>query len=336
MESVPSDEKTIEAIEQAKEQTKKEKLQRVFNLMDAAAIFEPLDPPFYLVPLLRMGPGRPSMIAGYGGAGKTIAAQSLALSVATGRDVWASEDGKQMLQGTVKTKVLHLDRDQGSVRARRQYHRLAKGMGITKEELQGRLYLSPFPNLTFANDRMEWAEQLEELVSHYKDGDKGPLVIFDAFVGFLGELEENSTEAAKPLYKLGEISERTGATFLMLHHARKGSGKEEKAGKDTKLSIRGSSAIFGAIDMAIILEADKTLGIGVCKVTHEKSPSIKLGEIRVQITSSPGEDKLDDNGPLHCRMVPIDAPKPAPKPKSKESKSNHSVEEDMQKKLVVT
>ena len=327
MKTTPAD----EAIKQAK----KEKLQSVFNLMEADAIFEHLPAPFYLVPALRMGPGRPSMIAGYGGAGKTIAAQSLALSVATGRNVWTSEDGKQRLESAT-TKVLHLDRDQGSVRARRQYQRLAKGMGITKEELQGRLYLSPFPNLTFANDRMEWAEQLEELVSHYKDGEHGPLVIFDAFVGFLGELEENSTEAAKPLYKLGEISERTGATFLMIHHARKGSGKEEKAGKDTKLSIRGSSAIFGAIDMAIILEADKTLGIGVCKVTHEKSPSIKLGEIRIQITSSPGEDKLDDNGPLHCRMVRLDAPKPAPKPKSKESKSNQSVEEDMQKKLVVT
>ena len=303
-----------DVFEQAKEQALDAKLKSIFNIMDAAAIFEELPPPFYLVPKLRMGPGRPSMIAGYGGAGKTIAAQSLALSVATGRDVWTSEDGKQKFDKTVTTKVLHLDRDQGSGRARRQYQRLASGMKITEKELQGRLHLSSFPNLTFANDRMEWAEHLEALVSRYKEGEHGPLVIFDAFVGFLGELEENSTEAAKPLYKLGEISERTGATFLMLHHARKG-GKDEK---DTKLSIRGSSAIFGAIDMAIILEAEKDIGPGVCRVIHEKSPTMKFGEIHVQITSSPSKNGEDDNGPLYCRMIQDPT---APKSKHKESKS---------------
>ena len=309
--------KSVTTADEAIEKAKNEKLQSVFNLMDAASIFEKLPPPFYLVPQLRMGPGRPSMIAGYGAAGKTIATQSLALSVATGRDVWTSKDGAQTIGKPVTTKVLHLDRDQGSVRARRQYQRLASGMGIKKEELQGRLYLSPFPSLTFANDSMAWAEQLEELVLLHKDGDHGPLVIFDAFVGFLGELEENSTEAAKPLYKLGEISERTGATFLMLHHARKGSGKEEKANsKDTKLSIRGSSAIFGAIDVALILEADKALGSGVCKVTHEKSPSIKLGDIHLKISSPPD----DDNGPLHCGMTRVDAAKSPPRRKDSNAK----------------
>ena len=299
MESVPTDEKTIEAIEQAKEKGKEEKLQRVFNLMDAAAIFEPLDPPVYLIPLLKIGPGRPSMFAGYGAAGKTIAAQSLALSVATGKLLWESTDKSINYGETKQTKVIHLDRDQGNVRSRRQYQRLAKSMGIDVRDLDGKLILSSYPDLTFSNDDLAWADSLEELILAYKDGDVGPLVILDAFVGFLGSLDENNTEAAKPLYKLGELSERTKATFLILHHARKGTGKEESGNKDAKLSIRGSSAIFGAIDGALILEANRSRGSGVCKVTHEKSPSMKVDDFHLQITSTNDPSGVD-NGPLHC------------------------------------
>lgn len=288
--------------EEAIAEEKREMTKDVFNLLSAEDIFKELPPPTYLISALRMGPGRPSLVAGYGAAGKTIATQSLALSVATGKELWVSQDRKKNLGKPSKAKVLHLDRDQGSIRARRQYQRLAKGMGIVEAELKDRLFLSPFPNLTFSNHNMAWAEHLEDLVSNYKENGMGPLVIFDAFVGFLGDLEENSTEAAKPLYKLGEISERTGATFLVLHHARKGGGKDES--KDTKLSIRGSSAIFGAIDVALILEADKSLGKGVSKVTQEKSPSTRLDyDLHLKIQS----DSADDNGPLYCGLFNTDS-----------------------------
>src|SRR5205085_420132 len=54
----------------------------------SAELFRPLPPPRWTVPGLQIGPGRPSMLAAYGYFGKTLAAQSMALSIASGAKVW--------------------------------------------------------------------------------------------------------------------------------------------------------------------------------------------------------------------------------------------------------
>jgi hypothetical protein len=62
-----------------------------------------------------------NLIAGYGFTGKTIAAQALALAIASGGRVWdmfAARSGR----------VLHLDYEQGQRLTNERYQRLARGV----------------------------------------------------------------------------------------------------------------------------------------------------------------------------------------------------------------
>lgn len=63
----------------------RERLWPPFDWIGVDRIFEPLAPTPWVVPGLQLGPGRPTLLVGYGSSGKTITAQSLALSVVTNR-----------------------------------------------------------------------------------------------------------------------------------------------------------------------------------------------------------------------------------------------------------
>jgi len=67
-----------------------EKTRPLIELITGAALFEALPPTNWLCEGLELAPGAPSLWAGYGYTGKTFAAHSLAVAVASGRDVWGS------------------------------------------------------------------------------------------------------------------------------------------------------------------------------------------------------------------------------------------------------
>lgn len=282
-------------------------------LIGASAVFAPLPPPLFLVPKLEIGPGRPTMIAGYGAAGKTIAVQSLALSIAAGREFWPSPASPKIGFGsTNRVKVIHLDRDQGKARTLRTYQRLAAGMGITQADLDGWLYVSPFPEIAF--DDATWKGHLKALAKAHTTDGVGPLVILDAFVGFLGGLEENDTESSKPLYELGALSEDTKATFMILHHARKTGANETSS----KMSIRGSSSLFGAIDNVLVLEAGREkYGKGISAVSHEKAPFVTQELFGLRISDA-GEPRM---GPLYCEWLKTEEMENLEKAMAKEAKA---------------
>jgi predicted ATP-dependent serine protease len=65
--------------------------------------------------------------------------------------------------------------------------------------------------------------------------------------------KEDSSEAAIPVYLLVELARETGAAIILIHHDRKSGGEYGS-------QIRGSSAIFGAVDLAISMK--RTSGQG--------------------------------------------------------------------------
>ena len=83
-------------------------------VLDVSAIFEPLPPLNYLVESLDLCVGPPMLFAGYGFSGKTIAAQSMALSIATGERVWGAFSARQ-------GRVIHIDYEQGPWLTRNRY-----------------------------------------------------------------------------------------------------------------------------------------------------------------------------------------------------------------------
>ena len=69
-------------------------------------IFAPLPPIPWLVQALRLAPGAPVVLAGYGFSGKTLLAQEIALCVASGKPVFG-------LFTCRMGRALHLDFEQG-------------------------------------------------------------------------------------------------------------------------------------------------------------------------------------------------------------------------------
>lgn len=227
------------------------KMPPLVELITGAALFEPIPPTKWLAEGLEMAPGAPSVWAGFGFTGKSYAAQALALAVATGRDAWGSFACRE-------GKALHLDYEQGRHLTLKRYQKLARGMGIGPDDIGDRLAVAPLPKLSLATPLGErWLTQNTEGVS---------LCIVDSFRAACPEVDENSSEARRPLDMMTRVSEATGCSFVVLHHARKPS-KDSQGG--AKMSMRGSSGLFDAAASVLVFESGKKGGPSIVK--HEKA-----------------------------------------------------------------
>jgi RecA-family ATPase len=222
------------------------------------------------------------MIAGYGSSGKTLAAQSAALSVAAGRSVWpASVDAHHENGGFTLTpgehgkarRVLHLDYEMGRNATLRRYAKLARGLALTPEDIGGRLDVVCLPQV-FLNDPDRPAiEAFFATECAARPGEDPPLVIVDAFRGTIPGEDENDSNVRCFLDIFLRVSSTTGSTFLVLHHA----GKGDRA--DARMILRGSSAIFDACGSVLgVAPVDPAEFAGPKRVVHLKNPEGRATE----------------------------------------------------------
>ena len=124
-----------------------------YLVLNAHEIFSPLPPLSYLIRGIGLvaGSGPPHLVAGYGYSGKTLALQSLALSLTAGTAVWGVYP-----PGDCR-RVIHVDYEQGEFLTRLRYERLRRAMGVEAAELQGRLELVTKPSVALKTcDRAHW------------------------------------------------------------------------------------------------------------------------------------------------------------------------------------
>lgn len=224
--------------------------------LGVSEIFAPLPPSRWAVHELQIGPGRPGMFAGYGASAKTLAAQQFALAKASGAPIW----GRFACEPGV---VLHLDYEQGKHASIKRYQRLARGHGIAAEQLGQRLFLGVLPRV-YLDDR--------NAADSFKAAFEGiDLAIIDALRGAAPESDENDSSIRRTLDLLTYVSEYTGTSCIVLHHAGKpkGDGKSES---DKRTLTRGSSAIFDACGCVLIFEAGKS-GEGPKQISQQKQPA---------------------------------------------------------------
>lgn len=236
-------------------------------------IFAPLPPINWLCEPLEMAPGAPTLIAGYGFSGKTLCAQDLGLAVAGGLVAW----GRFRVR---RGRVLHVDYEQGSHLTRTRYQRLARGHGIDWRDLEGYLRLLTLPRWYLDDDDAD-----DRLVRLCEGVD---LLIIDSFRAACPATDENSSEARVALDRLTRISERTGTTPLVIHHARK---PHKDAAGGARMAIRGSGALYDALGCALVFSGEKGEPITVepdkARITGRPGPNFQIQIEDVEIDGDP-------------------------------------------------
>lgn len=284
-----------------------------YQVLDATSIFAPLAPVDYLIQALDMAGGAPTMIAGYGFSGKTVAAQSMAIALAAPRGpvwrlVWDLFPAR-----TERTKVVHVDFEQGERLTRERYQRLARGAGVPFGDLSGYLGLVSLPSLHLDDPRAE-----DALV---RAADGAGLVIVDSLRAAAPSLEENSSDFRRPLDMLLRVSDRTGATALVIHHARKPS-KDSVGG--AKMAVRGSGALFDGVASMLVFQSDSREEPTL--VNHEKARTSGVPTDDFQIVVEDVAIAGDPRGGLRVRGKQVEATTP-------EEKARQSFE-DLQAKVL--
>jgi hypothetical protein len=212
-------------------------------------LFAPLPPIEWTVEGLGLTAGAASVLAGFGFVGKTVVAQTIALAIASGTPLWG-------LFSVTKGRVLHLDYEQGRRLTSERYQRLAKGAGITAEQLGDNLRAAIMPSVYL--DAATAGDAYARAFEGFR------FAIIDSLRAAAPSADENSSDVRRHIDVLTRASELTGCMPLFLHHARKPS-EDSKGG--AKMSLRGSSAIFDACATVFVLEADKGKPT---RVRHEK------------------------------------------------------------------
>lgn len=211
----------------------------VIPWMTVDEIFAPLPPTRWISRELMIGPGRPSMLVGYGASMKTLAAQQLALAVAAGGRIWNHFDARQGVVG-------HIDFEQGIHATAKRYQRGALGLGMTPSDLRDRLKLSVMPSTRLSDKR---ARDAYTRAAYGVD-----LLIIDSLRAGAPNIDENDSKIRECIDLLTMVSEETGAACMIIHH----SGKPKEGNGDARLAPRGSSGIFDACGCVYQLVASKT------------------------------------------------------------------------------
>lgn len=251
-----------------------------WNILNVKDLAEPLPPVPWICEPLGLAPGAVSLFAGYGYSRKTMALQSLGLSVATGKDVWGVWSCK-------KGAFVHLDYEQGRRLTQERYQRLARGIGCEVGALEpGSMRACIMPRTYL--DEPDIGDRLTKLC------EGATFVLVDSLRAALPHADENSSEIRSHLDVLTRVSERTGAAIAVIHHARKPS--QQAAGTATH-SIRGASSLFDACQTVYVFEGEKDTPT---RVHHQKDRVRGLTLDEFGLTS---EDTTGPNGESRWGLV---------------------------------
>lgn len=227
--------------------------------MGAGEIFAPLDPLQWVVEGLEIAHGAPTMIAGYGYSGKTVAVQALELALAAGLPIWGEIEAQ-------RARVVHVDYEQGERLTRERFQRLARPMAVDVEDLVAGdwLRLASFP-------RVHLVEASEQSWLRLCEGRR--FLGIDSLRAAVPEAEENSSIIRRHLDMLTRCSDATECACVPLHHARK--AQQNAAAVSIREVIRGSGALFDALQSCLVFVGEK----GEPPVVHHEKARV-TGQLR--------------------------------------------------------
>lgn len=250
-----------------------------WNTLTAADLAEPLPPVPWVCEPIGLAPGAVSLFAGYGYSRKTMALQSMGLSVALAKPVWGVWSCRQGV-------FVHLDYEQGRRLTQERYQRLARGMGAELSDMDKNAMRACIMPKRYLDEDV--TDDLCKLL------EGAAFVLVDSLRAAFPHADENSSEIRAHLDVLSRVSERTGAAIAVIHHARKPNA--QSSGTATH-AIRGSSALFDACQSVYVFEGEKDTPT---RVHHQKD---RVRGITLDEFGLTSEDTLGPNGEPRWGLV---------------------------------
>jgi hypothetical protein len=271
-------------------------------------LITPLAPREWVCEMLRIAPGRPVLFSGFGGRGKSWAAEALALSVASGKPVAGVH--------TVHGRALYLSVEQDKSECRRRPSALCNGaeldLRVMLESRALRVCVNP-PR--FSRRGVRGAEPnpaAEQWLVRETTGMQ--LCVIDSLVAMSPGLDGNADEIAESLHMLQRVSGRTGCAFVLTAHENKVSLERGDA-QARETALKGSAALLaassciwsffsepGATEIKLVntrcqvgrFQAPQTLTLDLADMADG------LGTARVTIQNSETEISLQPEAPLRA------------------------------------
>lgn len=208
-----------------------------------------------------------SLLAGYGQSYKTFAATDLMIALAVG--------GKWMGKyKCTKGRSILLDYESGQYEFRRRLNKLIGGAQVSPSK--GMIELCTMPRAYL--NAPDFEQQITPIASQFD------LVVIDSLKASTPGADENSSDIRVNIDKLKRVAERTGSAFLIIHHARKTSGDKFGGTPDPRQILRGSSAIFDAVDTCLTMTLNNDKKISLAQVKSRLGPAIEPQVITVTDT----------------------------------------------------
>jgi len=176
---------------------------------------------------------------------------------------------------TKKTRVLWLGLEERKEEVARRF----ESMGAWKN-----LIYNPGPLKT----EPQTMRALEEFIAKEQIG----VVIVDTLAKFWNVLDENSAaQTDRELEPILRLARNSGASIILLHHLRKNPGSGG-------VNIRGSSAIFGAVDAAIVLS--KKEEHSAARTLTAEGRYIRITKLKIELregrfVTTEGKEYLSEN-----------------------------------------
>ncbi len=146
---------------------------------------------------------------------------------------------------TQAVPVMWLDFDNGRNRTDERFEAVARARGVDVS-LPLTYYAMPTPWFDASDSKA-----VDALIERIKR-EGAQLIVIDNLGVITGGADENSAEMASVMGNLRRVSETTNAALVVIHHQRKSSTYNTRAGE----SLRGHSSIEAALDLALLIERE--------------------------------------------------------------------------------
>ncbi len=236
---------------------------QVFTLHDA---YQERPPVEYTAGMLF---AKPSLNIVYGSPGtmKSMMLADLAVCVAAGIE-WlppASWINGNLARGipTRQCPVMWLDFDNGRRRTHDRFAALGRARDLPPD-IPLYYYSMPSPWLDGSNKA-----SVSELILRMLDRGVGFLIVDNLGV-VSGDADENSGEMAHVMSEFRQLGEETLAGVVMVHHQRKSTGINSRAG-DT---LRGHSSIEASLDLALLVQREELSDLISVKATKVRGDDV--------------------------------------------------------------